>query len=159
LDRGRASIRLLKPVYAGDALEVRGAVTAADREGVTLALTIAGQDEIKATGTATLLATPPPPIDPSAFPRAPLPVAPPAVSREALAGAAVLGSVEARFDAARAPMSEIDDDLPSYRDAGIAHPALLLGGANLILASNVTLGPWIHLASEIQLSGRVRDGD
>jgi acyl dehydratase len=158
LDRGRASIRLRRPVYEGDSLLVCGTVATADTEGVTVDVTIAGQDEVKAVGTAILLARTTP-LDPSAIPRAPLPAVPPAVSREVLSAMPVLGSIEMDFDAASTPMFEIDDDPTIYRDAGVAHPALLLGAANMILAANVALGPWIHVASEMCLCGRVRDGD
>jgi acyl dehydratase len=159
LDRGRAWIRLRRPVYEGDPLDVRGTVISSNSEGTTIDLVVAGEDQARAFGGATLLAAAPPPMDPSSFARATLPATPPPVSRAALERTPVLGTIEMRYDAKAAPMDEIDDELPLYRDAGVAHPALLLGAANFILASNVALGPWIHVTSEITLMGRVQDGD
>src|SRR5262249_28543036 len=72
LARGSASIRLRRPVYEMEALDVEGTVAASDAGGVRLDLTITGQDEVKAVGTATLLPGPPQ-LDPGAFFRAPLP--------------------------------------------------------------------------------------
>ncbi|MGH9024465.1 MAG: hypothetical protein ACRDV9_15460, partial [Acidimicrobiia bacterium] len=42
---------------------------------------------------------------------------------------------------------------------GIAHPAWILRDANYVLASNVRLGPWIHVESSVQHHGLVRDGE
>jgi acyl dehydratase len=158
LDRGHASIRLRKPVYEGDALEVHGTFAAAEEGNTAIAWTVTGEHEIKATGTVTLLGAPPPQADLSVFQAAPLPATPPPVSREVLAAAGALGSLEMRFGPGISA-AEVDDDAAPYREAGVAHPALLLGAANMILASNVALGPWIHVSSEMWLSGRVRDGD
>lgn len=159
LDRGRAWIRLRRPVYDGEGLEVRGTVISVNEEGTTIDLVVAGPDQARAFGGATLLAVAEPPVDPASIARATLPATPPPVSRAVLEQKSVLGSIELRYDARTAPMSEIDDELPLYREAGVAHPALLLGAANHILAANVALGPWIHVTSEVSLSGRVYDGD
>src|SRR5690349_22935179 len=51
LDHGSASIRLQKPVYEGEAIEVLGVVSAVTPEGVDIELMVTGEGETKATGT------------------------------------------------------------------------------------------------------------
>ena len=51
------------------------------------------------------------------------------------------------------------EPLPLYVDEGVAHPAWLLRDANHVLARSVRLGPWIHVASDAQHLGVVRDGE
>ncbi len=41
----------------------------------------------------------------------------------------------------------------------MAHPAWLLRDANWVLSRSVRLGPWIHVESDAQHLGVVRDGD
>ena len=53
----------------------------------------------------------------------------------------------------------IGETLPVYRADGVAHPGWLLRRANRILAANVTLGPWIHVGSDVRLFDRVHDGE
>jgi acyl dehydratase len=159
LERGHASIRLLKPIYEGEPIVSAGCVSKVDGQSISLDLVVRGDDgEPRATGTASVLASPPEP-DLSAFPRAALPAARPVASRAALSALAVLGHIELVFDTHSARQSEIDDDAPLYRDAAVAHPARVLGWANEILAANVKLGPWIHLASEVDLCGCIHHGD
>ncbi|MEO6205342.1 MAG: hypothetical protein ABIO67_08175, partial [Mycobacteriales bacterium] len=43
-----------------------------------------------------------------------------------------------------------------YRDEAIAHPGALLRLVNLVLMSNVDLGPWIHTASDVRLLAPAR---
>ena len=159
LDHGSASIRLQKPVYEGEEIEVLGHCTAASASGITIELTLLGEGETKATGTAALLFGSPPVIALSAWPRRPLPIALKTASRPSLEDALALGSVDLRLDAGEPPMSDIDDAPPIFREAAIIHPAVLLGGANAIFAANVALGPWIHLSSEALLYGRAREAD
>ncbi|HYD10224.1 MAG TPA: hypothetical protein VEA78_08980, partial [Acidimicrobiales bacterium] len=53
-------------------------------------------------------------------------------------------------------LDAIRETLPLY--AGLAHPGWLLRDANYVLASNVALGPWIHVESITQHHAAVRDG-
>lgn len=46
---------------------------------------------------------------------------------------------------------------PLYRTT--AHPAVLLAMANLVLANNYRLGPWIHASSELTHFGTANHGD
>jgi hypothetical protein len=85
---------------------------------------------------------------------------PPPASPEALT-AGPFGSLSATFHADRAGeyLDAVREDLPLFRDGGVAHPGWLLRFANYVLSANVTMGPWIHVASRVQLLGLVRDGD
>jgi hypothetical protein len=71
----------------------------------------------------------------------------------------VLGSLEAGFHADRADTALLGDDLPIYRELGVAHPVWLLYFANALLASSVALGPWIHTASAVQNLSLLHDGE
>jgi hypothetical protein len=72
----------------------------------------------------------------------------------------VLGSLADRFDATVAGeyLTAVREDLPLYAESGVAHPGWVLRQANSVLASNVALGPWIHVSSDVTLLGIVRDG-
>ena len=80
---------------------------------------------------------------PRRWPRAPLAVAP------------------HRFLAGRAGeyLADVREDLALYATARVAHPGWLLRRANDVLASNVRLGPWIHVGSEVRHHAVVADGD
>ena len=84
----------------------------------------------------------------------------PDASIEALPAGKVLGSVEARFHTDRAVdyLASVREEAPIFTELGIAHPGHLLRSANLILAANVRLGPWIHTGSEVRHLGVVTDG-
>jgi hypothetical protein len=89
-----------------------------------------------------------------------LPSAPPAATTEVLEGLAVLGTHSVTFDASRAQayLEAIGEDLPLYRDQGLAHPGWLLHQANTALTRNVRLGPWIHASSAVHNLAAVEDG-
>jgi hypothetical protein len=53
----------------------------------------------------------------------------------------------------------VGDALPLYRELAVAHPVWLLSFANTLLASNVALGPWIHMASVVQNHSALHDGE
>ena len=94
-------------------------------------------------------------------PAPPLPDPRPVASTESLPEGARLGAITTRFDARRAVeyLDGIGETLPVYRADGVAHPGWLLRRANRILAANVTLGPWIHVGSDVRLFDRVHDGE
>jgi acyl dehydratase len=157
VERGTMAARFVKPLYEGDHAIVEfddagvGAITARNASG-----------DHCGTGTATrtsAAATP----DVADYPEAPLPdprQRPPA-SEQSLRPGDVLGSVGAGFhvDRAKEYLDEVADDLPLWIDAGVAHPGYLLRSANLILSSNVRLGPWIHVESTATHFSAVRDGE
>ena len=156
LERGTMAVRLHKPVYEGDDIEVETNTTAA---GLDLAVRTP-QNETAAKGTATLLDSAPS-YDLDDYPRGPLPDDRPPASPDSLAKGTQLGTFEAGFRADRAHeyLDMINDDCALYRREGVAHPGWLLLTANYILGSNVKLGPWIHVETEAQHLGLVRDGD
>jgi hypothetical protein len=157
LERGTISARFDAPVYDGDEVTV----TAEDdgEGGLVLALTDPGGAGC-ATGRAALADAAPPAVDPDDWPSGSPPADPPLASPESLTGA-TFGSVEATFRADRAHeyLDDVRESLPLFRDEGLAHPGWLLRFANYVLVANVRLGPWIHVASDVQLLGTVGDGD
>jgi hypothetical protein len=157
LERGTIEARFGAPVYDGDEVTVSGDVSSAG--SMSLALHDPGGTEC-ASATATLPPERPLAVDVAAWPVAPLPDDPPPASEESLT-AGSLGQLEATFRADRAGeyLDDVREHLALFRDEGLAHPGWLLRFANYVLASNVRLGPWIHVASRLQLLGAVTDGD
>jgi acyl dehydratase len=158
---GTLSARFTTPVYDGEEIVVE-AVPVADAPDV-LDVTVRTPDgTVAASGRATLagVAT----AQPAHYPTAPLPTPDerPAASFEALPAGATLGSLPpATFHADKAAifLAQIDDDLPVYKDGAVAHPGWLVRAANDILASNVRVGPWIHVSSQVTYMAAVGDGD
>jgi hypothetical protein len=72
-----------------------------------------------------------------------------------------LGLAPHTFHADRADeyLVAVLEELPLYRAEGIAHPGWILRDANDVLSANVRLGPWIHVESNVQHLGVVRDGE
>jgi hypothetical protein len=161
LEHGFMAARFRQPIYEGDSVSVVGTV-GADGDARTAELEARnGLDELCAVGRARSGPDRPgiPSVD--AYPERPLPTALLAPTPEALAGVEVLGSVEAGFHADRHDETAalVGDDLPIYRELGVAHPVWLLYFANALLAANVELGPWIHTASAVQNFGLLHDGE
>ncbi len=161
LERGTMTTRFVRPCYDGDDVTID-----ADgrREGDEQVLELTARcirDEMVATATASLPATPPrpPPVDD--YPAAPLPAERVPATEAALAALDALGSWDATFHAEHAPvfLDEIGEDLAVYRDGGPAHPGYLLLAANWILGANVRLGPWMHVGSDVTNYGVVAGGD
>jgi len=162
LERGTATVRLLKPFYEGEVVTVETTVTSVDDRVVALdvgARNPAG--ELCASGTATLPNQVAEPPDVSRFPHAPRPAERPPVSEEVLRNISVLGSIDEEYaaEAASRFVAEINDDLPLWRGAEApAHPGFLIRYANAILSTNVLLNPWIHVSSEVTNYRPVRPG-
>jgi hypothetical protein len=158
LERGFLTARFRQPIYEGDDVTVLG-TSEADGSVALEARNSAG--DVCAVGEARL--------DPSApavprvddYPETPLISPRLEPTPEALGGVDVLGSVDAGFHASRIDdtLALVGDDLPIYRELGVAHPVWLLYFANTLLAANVALGPWIHTASAVQNFGVLNDGE
>jgi acyl dehydratase len=163
LDRGTATLRLLKPVLPGDELTISGSVTHRDASEVTVSLAACtATGDARATLVATVPADAPAPVDVTAYRMTPLPAERPPVSREHLLGTRDLGTPTTRYDAARAAeyLTAIEDSSPIYRGAEARiHPAFYLDQANRALDQNVRLGPWVHIASGIRHLGAAREGE
>ena len=166
LEYGTMQARFVKPVYDGEwaSVEMGDPVTS---DGVIAASLSVHDDhgDLCATGYAGMPAERPtacgPESDPVRYPSAPLPTRVPPVSEAALLAADPMGSLEAGFhaDLAGAYLADVREELAIYRDEAIAHPGWLLRTANHLLASNVVLGPWIHVESSVRHLGLVHDGD
>jgi acyl dehydratase len=156
---GAMRVRFEHPVYDGRDVTVERAATGAAGAG-TVELTV--YDDTRAAcarATARLGAGAAPEV--SEYLGQPLPDPPPPASAESLAEGTRLGSVETVFRSDRADeyLDAIGERLPLYREGAIAHPGWLLRRANRVLAANVTLGPWIHIESDLRLFRTVRDGE
>ena len=159
LARGRMRGRFLTPVYDGETVTVAATSHVEDDDGVHVDLEVRNAaGDVCAVGTATL------PDEEVAQPSAALwpDVAqakdrPPA-SPLSLAVGTAFGLAPHGFHAAKAGeyLDAVRETLPLY--ASFAHPGWLLRHANYVLASNVVLGPWIHVESATQHFSVVRDG-
>jgi acyl dehydratase len=152
LERGAMEARFAHPVYDGDQLEV-----SFDDKDLLLA---DSRGQVCATGWATMQPNSPT-REYDLLRPGPLPADPPPASEKAFRDKPDLGSLEVGFHAEHAPayLDDIGETLPLYRDEGIAHPGWLLRQANYVLSSNVRLGPWIHVSSNVRHLSLVRDGD
>jgi acyl dehydratase len=164
LERGTIATRFLKPFYQGDIVIVRSAVTRADKDGVAIDLEALNSDgDLRAVGTASLMAAAPEPVRLADFPVAPRPELRPMVSQTVLEGIDILGTVEQPWGRTREDagfLDEIQDDHPIYRgDGAVVHPGYLIRWANTVLTGTVQLGPWIHVSSEVQHYSTVRAGE
>jgi acyl dehydratase len=157
LERGTVSVRFSSPVYDGE--EVCVSATADGDALAVAAHNPAGT--LCASARATLPADAPLPPSLAAYPSPGLPADPPPASPAALPPDLVLGAIESGFRAAHAVeyLTDVRESLPLYRELGIAHPGYLLRQANFVLAANVRLGPWIHVASTVQNFSLATDGD
>jgi hypothetical protein len=153
LERGRIEARFVRPVYEADRVEVEGSTA----EDGALRLTVRKGDEICATGVASLVDDG---WEPDVPPHASIPTALPPASVDSLTPGTVLGSLEVPFDQERAReyLGSVGADHALNVD-GPAHPGWLILLANLALSSNVVLGPWIHVASDMRILGALVDGE
>ena len=163
LERGTASVRLLKPVLDGEEVTVTGAITARYARGLTAALaaSTAASGEC-AVLQATLPAGSPTPVNLALYREAPLPEERPEVSRAHLAALEALGTPVTPYDEARAAeyLASVGDPLALYRGTGaLVHPAFFLDQANRSLDRNVRLSPWIHTQSVVRHLGGARVGE
>jgi hypothetical protein len=159
IERGTMSARLLKPVYDGQRVVVRGEP---DDPGSQLRLELHDDEADRcASAEASLPVDAPAAPDLDEIPSAPLPATRPPASARTLVPGTVLGSLDVGFRADKAEqyLTEVREQCALYSEEGVAHPAWLLRFANNVLASNVELGPWIHVASEAWHFGLVHDGD
>ena len=158
LERGAVSVRFLKPVYDGEHVAVTGIL----EDGDVLAIEVRNPDAVLcATARATLPHVAPSSPEVDAYPLAALPAQRPAASPDSLLPGTLLGSFASGFHAERAPeyLTDVRETLAIYREQRIAHPGYLLRNANYILGANVTLGPWIHVGSDVQHYATAADGD
>jgi acyl dehydratase len=168
LRRGTATVRFVRPIYDGDLLVLSGSIrgrSGREAAGEILAEIEAQtpRGEVAATMAAGLAwGGPVVSPDPLAYPAAALPGSPLPVTAETLARPAPLGTPVLRLDAAvlERAADDLDDPSPVYRgSAGVAHPGLVLRQANRALSENFTLGPWIHVSSDVAHLDLARAGE
>lgn len=161
LESGWMSVKLLKPVYDGETVGVRGEVSATAPATLSLELRNA-EDELCAVAeaaVATSLAAP----EPGAYRPCSLPDFDerPEATLQNLPVGKTLGSQSLELDlvATNAELTaQFRDSLPLYTGPhAVLHPAYHPHAANQLLHHNVKLGPWIHTASHVQHYGLVRD--
>jgi acyl dehydratase len=161
LERGSMTARFVRPCYDGDDVTIDATLREVDDQRVMELTARRTRDEVIASAMAVLpsRAQAPPLVDD--YPALPLPTERVPATEEVLASLGDLGSFAATFRAEHAPafLDEIDEDLAVYREDGLAHPGYLLLSANTILGSNVRLGPWMHVGSEVTHFGVVTHGD
>lgn len=159
LARGASSVRLRRPVYAGERVTVTARVAACDESSLTLALEARNPaGELCAEGLARYPAAKVP-VEP-APPWAPLPAPRIAATPAALGAAPLLGTITSSQTAAEAAGFAAalgDEALACYARA--QHPAWLLRQANYLVDRSVALGPWVHTASEVQHLGLAAPGE
>jgi acyl dehydratase len=168
LRRGTATVRFARPVYDGDLLTLSGRIrgrSGGEEAGEILAEIEAGtpRGEVAATVAAGLAwGGPVVAPDPRGYPAAALPGSPPPVTAKTLARPDPLGTPVLRLDAAvlERAADDLDDPSPVYRgSAGVVHPGLVLRQANRALSENFTLGPWIHVSSDVAHLDLARAGE
>ena len=100
------------------------------------------------------------PPDVGDWPDVPQTIAPPPASPEVLVPGTAFGLEPHGFHADQhvAYLADVREELPLYREQGIAHPGWILRDANYVLSANVRLGPWIHVESVVQHFAVVEDG-
>lgn len=165
LERGTMAAKFSKPVYDGERVVVRGALSSVEPPAMQLEMfTAAGT--LCASGTASLPATLPT-LDSHGYPHRPLPTTLRSATIADLVVGEVLGTHEFTVDLAGAITGFLDDVVetaPLYRradktKASICHPAFLIAQANEVLMHNIALGSWIHAASRVQHHALAADGE
>lgn len=139
LHQGRCELRLLKPVFGGDELEI-------GFDGETATAT-----RVDGTLCATLKVTERRLITLDVWPLKPLPARRWEPS-EASFKEHGFGSYKQTVteEQARRHLREVLETLPIYEKEAIVHPAHLLRFANTALSASYRLGPWLHVGSDIQ---------
>ncbi len=153
LERGTMRARFHKPVYDGHQVKIAaldGRLSLTDDTRVLCAEATASLPDLSSTLP-----------DPADWPDVAEVTDPPPAAPEVLVPGTAFGLAPHRFhaDVAEQYLDDVREDLAVYRIERIAHPAWILRDANYVLASNVQLGPWIHVESVVQHHGVVRDGE
>jgi hypothetical protein len=161
LERGEMRARFHRPVYDGERVSVRARPAGPDAAPTTLlleALNPAG--EVCATAEAVLPDGRAGPVPADHWPEVEVAVDPPPASPETLVPGTPFGIPPHHFVAARAGeyLDDVREDLPVFREGRAAHPGWILRDANYVLARNVVLGPWIHVASDVRHHAIITDG-
>ena len=159
---GTMAARFVKPVYDGDEVTVSAAAVDDEEEGAAAAVSVVNREgETCAVARATVPALLRSPPDIGDYPKAPLPRPRPPANESTLARGTVLGTIAERLVSEPQPLifAELGPQFDVYLDDRAVDPVHLLRAANAILAANVKLGPWLHVASEVTHFELAHEGD
>ncbi len=155
LEQGSFEARFRRPVYAGETVITEIKVTEAGPTHCAFELALTNAlGETCVVGSARF------PGAETPARAAPAPAELPAVRRpatpEELRAKPLLGSLQEVFSRAQSEkfLAVLGDDLTLYQT--VVHPSWLLRQANFVVDRNLAVGPWIHVASEIQHLGVVQ---
>lgn len=151
LERGTIQVRFGRPVYEGSEVEIT-ATEAASGSGGDIGLRLTDGDGAECvSGTASLPPAPVPPFEVEAVAQAEPPVSRPEADEASLAPGRTLGTWWESLDSERlAPsVAALGDDIPLCREQGLASPGAVILTANTVLSSNVLMGPWVHVGTEL----------
>ena len=154
--------RFVKPVYDGDEITVTASAVDEDDNDRRVAVSVADSGGgTCAVGTAALPATPAVAPDPNEYPTGPLPRPRPPADETSLRAGTVLGNLAERLvrDPTPVVFAELGPEFDPFLAGDAVDPVHLLRAANGILAANVKLGPWLHVASEVTHFGLARAGE
>ena len=159
LNGGSCDCRLIKPVYDGATVTVKAEFMEGKQRSMKISVESMGQ--LCAEATANLPSKEPKQPNLDRFLKTPLPKERPPASSESLPVGALLGSysmpVSSQF--ASEYLENVRETLPIYRNKNLVHPGIILRFGNWALNQNVLLGPWIHVASNIQNLSEVKVGE
>lgn len=153
LTRGVMTSRYDAPTYDGSTVSV----TFDEASGEARVSSGNATEAVASCSVPTLQPIAPTTVD---YPHIALPAARPPASPHTLSVGHQLGSIDLVFPDVKADtyLEDVREELPIYRDRGIAHPGWVLGLANRLLKENVVLGPWIHVGSTVRNFALIRDG-
>lgn len=160
LSHGTLEVKLLSPVYDGEAVTV---VTVDSTDSDSIALELRREDgELCAVASATLAGETGGTIDDFEAGELPSMENRPAATLAELPPGRVLGELAVKIDASRdwqdwqkRFLAQPDD----FAGAGSVHPAFYPDLGNRVLSENVLLGPWIHTRSRTRHHALPQDGE
>lgn len=169
LERGQGAIKILRPVYHEEAIEI--VVNATSDRAYTAEL-MNSEGEVRAIAKVSLAEAhdlPEPPVRQS-LPRLSLDYRPPIASPETFARLKSQGTYEAHYrwsrDHSMANYFAKAEEMPallgfsklSDNTGGFANTSFLLGCGNWVFASNAAMNPWVHLETQHQWYRPVVEG-
>ena len=156
LSEGGMRAKFITPVYDGDDATLTAQIVGDDG----LKLELVSRDKLCGAGSALLLIEGAPPEPP---PRGHQPAleARPSASMASLPVGLELGYPLEPYtaDRGREHLDLVREERALFDDGRICNPAYMLRRVNYILATNVKLGPWIHVESDVRMNSLLVDGE
>lgn len=154
LERSSFDVRFRRPVYEGEVVTTQVRIIESGDDFCSFELELRNP-----AGEACVIGSARYPVPPRDTPPVPavaaLPVARRPATPEELHGNRQLGTLHEIFTRTQSEkfLASMGEDLCIYQS--LVHPAWLLRQANYVVDRNLAVGPWIHVASEIQHLGVV----